>query len=86
MICSPFLTLRYAPQRLDDVIFGNNIIASCQVPKILKDNEMIRDVKVVVKLRAEPLGTFHFADVELQEEKEEIVEVPVCDHVTLFVI
>lgn len=45
---------------------------------------MIRDVKVVVKLKAEPIGTFFFAEVEMQEEKEEIVEVPVCDQTDRF--
>jgi len=59
------------------VTYGNQVISTCQVPKILKDNEMVRDVKVVVKLRAEPIGTIHFSDVELQEEKEELVDVPV---------
>jgi heat shock protein 4 len=74
----PFeISLQYAPAKSEDVTFGNNVIATCQVPKILKDNEMTRDVKVVVKLKAEPIGTFHFAEVEMQEEKEEIVEVPI---------
>lgn len=70
----PFeITLKYADS--PDITFGNNVIATCQVPKILKDNEMVRDVKVVVKLRAEPIGTLFFSDVELQEEKEELVDV-----------
>jgi heat shock protein 4 len=74
----PFeISLQYAPVRPEDVTFGNNVIATCQVPKILKDNEMTRDAKVVVKLKAEPIGTFHFAEVEMQEEKEEIIEVPI---------
>jgi hypothetical protein len=60
------------------------VIATCQVPKILKDNEMIKDVRVVVKLKAEPIGTYHFGDVEMQEDKEEIVEVPVCFYVYCF--
>jgi len=68
----PFeISLQYAPVRPEDVTYGNNEIATCQVPKILKDNEMTRDAKVVVKLKAEPIGTFHFAEVEMQEEKEE---------------
>jgi len=74
----PFeISLQYAPN--SNITFGNNAIANCQVPKILKDNEMVRDVKVVVKLKAEPIGTIHFSDVELQEEKEEIVEVPIIE-------
>jgi len=74
----PFeIALQYAPVKPEDVTYGNNVIAMCQVPKILKDNEMTRDAKVVVKLKAEPIGTFHFAEVEMQEEKEEIVEVPI---------
>jgi heat shock protein 4 len=74
----PFeIALQYAPVRPEDVTYGNNVIATCQVPKILKDNEMTRDAKVVVKLKAEPIGTFHFAEVEMQEEKEEIIEVPI---------
>jgi len=51
----------------------------CQVPKILKDNEMTRDVKVVVKLKADPQGLINVSEVEYQEEKEEMVEVPIVE-------
>jgi heat shock protein 4 len=70
----PFeIALRYSPTA--NVTYGNEVIATCQVPKILKDNEMVHDAKVIVKLKAEPIGSLHFAEVEQQEEKEEIVDV-----------
>jgi len=62
-----------------EVSKGNELICVCQVPKILKDNEMTRDVKVVVKLKADPQGLINVSEVEYQEEKEEMVEVPIVE-------
>jgi len=72
----PFeFSLSYNPPEL--VTFGSNHIATCKVAQILKSDQMIHDVKLVVKVKAEPIGTFHITEVEMLEEREDIVEVPI---------
>jgi len=63
--------LQYTPK--EGVVYGGDLISHIQVPQIIKDNSMIRDVEVRVRVKADPVGTYLFEEVEMREEKEEVV-------------